>query len=1449
MSGFAHSAFDRFAPAVRGWFSSAFSAPTPIQEQAWDTIQDGANTLVIAPTGSGKTFAAFLSAINRLSMEPERSKGVRILYVSPLKALGADVERNLRRPLAAIAELQQAEGSAAAAQITVGVRSGDTPQPERAKLIRNPPDILITTPESLYLMLTSKARDTLKTVDTVIVDELHSIAGTKRGAHFSLSMERLDSILPMPAQRIGLSATIKPVEAAARFLGGTHPVTVVQDDAPPQFSLEVNVPVDDMTNIQPHRAGGAGTPDTRTGSATIWPYIEASILDQVLSHTSTIVFVNARGICERLTAHLNDAYARRLGLKSLTEALAVSGDAMRSDIGSTTQLVADTPEAIAKAHHGSVSKDLRHQIERELKAGELRCVVATSSLELGIDMGEVDLVIQVAAPYSISSGLQRIGRANHRVGGKSQGIIYPRTRFEVLDTAFIAKGMMEVAIEDTLPIQNALDVLAQQTAAEVAMHPDGLEADAWFATVRKSACYRDLTRTPFDATLRMLAGAFANAEEEDFAPRLDFDEAEGLLMPLARTQKLAVSSAGTIPDRGLYPVMLNTGTAAKGRKRVGELDEEMVHESRVGDVIILGTSTWRITQITNDRVLVAPAPGRSARLPFWHGEGVGRSLDAGRARGALLAQLDAATSKTGDINEALTQDLEALGFGRRGLANMGALIATQRADTGVLPTDARLVMEACPDETGAWFLIIHSPFGRRVHEPWALALSQRIQDKLGFDPQCAATDNGIVMRISAEGVCPVTPEDICFTPEDIRRIATTAVTETSLFAARFRECAGRALMMRPSFPGKRTPLWQQRLRGGELLEAARTKPGFPLYAEAIRECLHDVYDLDGVCWLMAQLQKGTIRITSVTTDAPSPFASPLLFGYVADHLYDGDMPHAERNRTLLSVDPELLGELLGTSDQLALLEPAALAEFQLESRAKGVRKPRTITAAAAEVLAQTNELIRAQLEEAGAEASAIVGALLPTEGTLSLSDRDLRLLRRLSRDVLERSIKPVPAAAYERLALELQRVGGDAGAPLDELAECIALFEGIPFAAPLWEGAILPARVPGYRATFLDELLATEEVLWVAADEKGKRTVALFPTDSPFAPQSFSYADQVVERAVSEPDDTPHAAEDALAEEVFGLLFSEGPATLPALMRLLQASAGDEAVSTAKVTDALKRLIAAGRVTADGFGAIRDAGVVAASAQRAPASRRVSSRRSARSARLSQMRSEVRAGMVAGRSELDALGGAWRALIPPDVSQTEQAIAKVESILDVFGIVCPKTIAATGYKGGMQAIYAVLRSMEAAGEVIRGEFVEGLDASQFARRHTVERLRELPAEGRMVVLPVADPAVLYGPVLPWPTPDGGALPAAKDGCVVVLRDGESVLFATKRLKELFTFGMAEDVLEEAIAALVAHLERANTKERCIVQRANGEDLYGMPLQEALARAGFVRDTHGMRLLL
>ena len=1020
--------WEGFSSATRTWFLDAFpTGPTPVQERAWATIGRGENALVIAPTGSGKTLASFLSAIDRLGQEPAAEEqgnaaapggaqggadGVRVLYISPLKALGADVERNLRRPLAGICAVGPTH------PISVGVRSGDTPARERRRLRSHPPSILITTPESLYLMLTSAVRETLRTVETVIVDEIHSFAGSKRGTHLAVSLERLDDLLGRPAQRIGLSATASPPEEVARFLGGPHPVTIISDDGRAAPEVTVSVPVENMARIpaisdrrtrmervlaapasagngrgsRPSGLGRAGSSqawrsDKALGramaagradepgagvparvSASIWPHLENAILDQVLAHRTTLVFVNSRGACERLTAHLNEAYAARLGTVAPAPRAPVHRESWEMGTGSHTEPLAAGAPVIAKAHHGSVSKEQRLGVERELAAGELRCVVATASLELGIDIGSVDLVLQVAPPPSVAAGLQRVGRADHRVGGRPRGVIYPVERTHLVDAVVAAEGMRAGAIERTELVSNALDVLAQQTVAAVSV-TEGLTAETWFATVTRAAPYSSLPRPAFDSVLELLAGGFASADLTDFSPRIVWDRTTGELSARPSTQRLAVASSGTIPDRGMFPVVLPEGAQDAGRRRVGELDEEMVHESSPGDVITLGTSSWRIRQITGDRVVVDPAEGRSARLPFWRGEGLGRPAATGLAKGVFLREAQNSLPAEAGAGESegersLRRRLTEAGLDDHARSNLLALLREQYRATGALPTDETLVLERYEDESGSWRIIVHSTLGRCVHEPWAMAIRERVHQLLGVRPQTIVADDGIVLQIPpVEGDLPGAGL-ITFDAAEISSLVRSRIETTALFAARFRECAARALLMPAARPGRRTPLWLQRVKAGQLLEASRQFRDFPVSVEAARECLQQYYDLPALTDLMERLASGRVRVVEAVTSEPSPFAHPLLFGYASTLIYQEDLPHAERRAQLLSLDPKALDALLGDGGIADLLDDEVLTqvEAELQHLAPG-RRVRADAEAIADLLRELGPLSAAELVE------------------------------------------------------------------------------------------------------------------------------------------------------------------------------------------------------------------------------------------------------------------------------------------------------------------------------------------------------------------------------------------------------------------------------------------------------------------------------------------------------
>ncbi|MDQ4089451.1 MAG: DEAD/DEAH box helicase, partial [Actinomycetota bacterium] len=876
----------RFSPVARAWFEAAFAAPTAAQEQGWDAISKGDHTLILAPTGSGKTLAAFLWTLDKVVTQPVTNT-CRVLYVSPLKALTYDVERNLRAPLAGMG-LEAERRGLPVPSVRVGTRTGDTPAADRRDLVRHPPDILITTPESLYLLLTSQAREMLKSVEHVIVDEIHSVAGTKRGAHLALSLERLERLTERPPQRIGLSATQRPLDEVARFLGGRaggrpRPVTVVDAGVRKPLELQVIVPVEDMAELgKPIDDGdgallsgpAAGNPEARH---SIWPAMHPVLLDLIRQHRSTLIFVNSRRLAERLAARLNE----------------LAG------------------EDLVRAHHGSVAREQRLEIEDALKAGKLPALVATSSLELGIDMGAIDLVVQVESPASVASGLQRIGRAGHQVGEPSRGRIFPKFRGDLVEAAVVSQRMVAGLIEETRVPRNPLDVLAQQIVAMVAV--EELRVEEVAEVVAGAYPFADCTPALLENVLDMLAGRYPSDEFSELRPRIVWDRAEGTLRARAGARMLAVVSGGTIPDRGLYGVFTPEGN------RVGELDEEMVYESRVGETFLLGATTWRIEEITRDRVVVTPAPGQPGKMPFWHGDGLGRPAELGRAIGAFLREVDGWSDE---------QLVERCSLDPLALSNLRAYLEEERQATGgALPTDRQIVVERFRDDLGDWRICVLSPLGGRVHAPWALAIEARARDRLDIEVQTMWSDEGIVVRLPEADESPPI-DSVLLEPEEIEALVVGELANSALFAARFRENAARALLLPRRRPGSRTPLWQQRQRAADLLAVASRHGDFPILLETYRECLRDVFDLPALTELMTAIRARTVRVVSVDTTSPSPFAQSLAFQYVANFLYEGDAPLAERRAQALTLDREMLAELLGAEELRELIHPEALEALE-----------------------------------------------------------------------------------------------------------------------------------------------------------------------------------------------------------------------------------------------------------------------------------------------------------------------------------------------------------------------------------------------------------------------------------------------------------------------------------------------------------------------------------------
>jgi ATP-dependent helicase Lhr and Lhr-like helicase len=929
----AQDALDQFHPAVRAWFTAVFSSPTRPQILGWPAIARGESTLILAPTGTGKTLAAFLWAINRLMFAPTppETECCRVVYISPIKALAVDVERNLRAPLVGIGQAAQRLGLPFH-EPSISIRTGDTPPAERARFLRHPCDILITTPESLYLMLTSQPRELLRFVQAVIVDEIHAIVSTKRGSHLALSLERLEHLTGRRLQRIGLSATQRPLEEVARFLGGatssspqpqpqisagatatTHaappipiedeplvefesaitapvyrPITIIDAGEPKRLDLRVEVPVEDMTRldqIAPLPSGAASQAPTRP---SIWSAIHPKLLALVREHRSTLIFVNNRRLAERISGAIND----------------LAG------------------ETLVRAHHGSVAVAQRKDIEDRLKLGTLRGIVATSSLELGIDMGAIDLVVQIESPPSVASGIQRVGRASHRVGAVSNAVIYPKYRADLVACAAITRAMYEGQVESVHYPRNPLDVLAQQIVAIVAF--DTWTVDELFHLVRSAAPYASLTRSVFESVLDMLAGRYPSDEFAELRPRLTWDRVGNRLTPRQSARRVAVINGGTIPDRGLYGVFL--AGAAKGA-RVGELDEEMVFESRTGDTIILGATTWRIEEITHDRVVVSPAPGEPGKMPFWHGDTAGRPAEFGRRIGEMTRELLALPRPAAFTKLVDTHRLDA-----NAAENLLRYLEEQSIATTRIPSDQDIVIETCRDELGDRRVCVLTPFGSRVHAPWCMAATAKLRAERGLEVESMWSDDGFVIRIPDNDE-EITSKQLIPDPAGFQQLILRQLGSTSLFAAKFREAAARALLLPKRRAGMRAPLWQQRKRASDLLAVASRFSSFPILLETYRECVRDVFDLPATMTLLSAIQRGAIRVTSLTSEKPSPFASSLLFSYVANYIYEGDAPLAERRAQALSIDQSQLREILSDTDFRELLDQAAIdgVESRLQS--------------------------------------------------------------------------------------------------------------------------------------------------------------------------------------------------------------------------------------------------------------------------------------------------------------------------------------------------------------------------------------------------------------------------------------------------------------------------------------------------------------------------------------
>ncbi|WP_407936592.1 ATP-dependent helicase [Lentzea tibetensis] len=1377
---------EAFSPATRQWFTGAFAAPTQAQTGAWAAAAAGEHALVIAPTGSGKTLAAFLWALDRLASSPkpaEPKHRCRVLYISPLKALAVDVERNLRAPLAGIRQASHRLNLPEPA-ITVGMRTGDTPADERRSFQRTPPDVLVTTPESLFLLLTSSARESLRGVETVILDEVHAVAGTKRGAHLALSLERLDALLEKPAQRIGLSATVRPVEEISAFLAGGRPTTVVQPKTPKTIQVEVEVPVEDMSQLgQPtgEVSGSAAGAEQRT---SIWPSVEQRILELVRQHRSTIVFSNSRRLAERLTARLNELAEEAKELETFpAEAIGQSGF--------TTQVAA----TVARAHHGSMSREQRTQVEEDLKSGRLPCVVATSSLELGIDMGAVDLVVQVEAPPSVASGLQRVGRAGHQVGAISKGVMFPKFRGDLVSCAVVAERMRDGAIEAIRYPRNPLDVLAQHVVAMVAMEPWAVDDLA--GLVRRAAPFAALPESALIAVLDMLSGRYPSEEFAELRPRITWDRVNSELRGRPGSQRLAVTSGGTIPDRGLFAVMTPASENGPG-SRVGELDEEMVYESRVGDTFLLGTSSWRVEDITHDRVIVVPAPGQPARMPFWKGDAPGRPLELGRAMGKFLREVS-----TMEDGAARKRSAEA-GLDAWATDNLLSYLGEQREATRHVPNDRTVLVERFRDELGDWRLVVHSPFGAQVNAPWALAITAGLRERRGIEVQCAHSDDGIVVRLpdavdmdGAEVTAGV--EDVVLDPEEVEQVVVAEVGGSALFAARFRECAARSLLLPRRDPRRRTPLWQQRQRSAQLLSVAAKYESFPVVLEAMRECLQDVYDVPGLRELMSDVRARRVRVVEVETQTPSPFARSLLFGYVGMFLYEADAPLAERRAAALSLDSTLLAELLGSEAIRELLAPEVVAEVERTlQRLLPDRRARHAEDAAdllrflgdlsdAEALERGVE--RAWLDDLVAQRRAIRVRIAGEERTIAIEDagrvRDA-LGVALPVGVPEVFTEPVPDPLGDLLSRYARTHGPfPAAEPSARFGLGVAVVTGVlermAGTGRLVRGELRPG---GTHTEYCDaEVLRRlrraslarlrSEVEPVEKSALGRflpswhgigRRLRTAPTvDDVFA---------VVEQLAGAP--LPASALESL------VLPARLPGYYPALLDELTASGevtwtgcgslagGDgwvalaptdvadlllpdlvpEAIPESPLHTVLLEALGGGalffrqivdRVSlqgpttdADVVGALWDlvwAGQVTNDTL-SPLRALVSGGGAAHKPRRSAPRGRY-ARLRAGRPDMPSrtgpptVAGRWSLAITPGTDPTRRAHARAEAFLERHGVLTRGALDTERVTGGFSGVYRVLRAMEESGQVVRGYVVEGLGAAQFAARGAVDRLRAL----------------------------------------------------------------------------------------------------------------------------
>jgi len=1454
-----------FHPAVRSWFGGAFAEATLPQVRGWPAIARGESTLILAPTGSGKTLAAFLWCINRLMFDPVPAPGqrCRVVYVSPLKALAVDIERNLRAPIAGVSRVAGELGHAHHVPV-VAVRTGDTPAAERTRFRREPADILITTPESLYLLLTSAARDALAAVDTVIVDEIHALVPTKRGAHLALSLERLEQLTRRPLQRIGLSATQRPLDEVARFLGGCalerqqsgrtdakrprgrnrtaartrlgkatshagtldqvlnsgptghawRPVAIVDAGARKALQLTLEVPVEDMARLEDAPAPPGGVAAQGPVRPSIWTHLHPRLLELIQAHASTLLFVNSRRVAERLAAALNE-------------------------LAGTT---------LARAHHGSLARSQRLEVEDELKAGRVQALVATSSLELGIDMGAIDLVVQIEAPPSVASGLQRIGRAGHHVNAPSRGVIFPKYRGDLIACAAATRAMHQGLVEATQFPRNPLDVLAQQIVAMTAM--DDWLVDDLLSTIRRAAPFADLQPSVFENVLDMLSGRYPSDDFAELRPRVTWDRVAGTLTARESARRVAVINGGTIPDRGLYGVFLADGRA--GTTRVGELDEEMVFETHVGETFVLGASTWRIDQITHDRVLVVPAPGEPGKLPFWKGEAATRPLEFGRAIGALIRTLHEMPPSAAKARLVREHDLDP------GAAeNLLEYCRDQVAATGVLPDDRTVLVERCRDELGDWRVCVVSPFGGQVLAPWALAATAHIREHMGLDVETMWTDEGFVVRFPDTDA---PPESSLLVPpaEDVERLVVEQLGASALFAARFRECAARALLLPRRRPGQRTPLWQQRKKASDLLAVASRFGSFPMVLEAYRECLRDLFDVPALVSLMRDIGARRIEVATVDSRTPSPFAASLLFGYVANYLYDGDAPLAERRAQALSIDQEQLRALLGEAELRELLDADALEDVERQLQALSADYQARSVDGLHDLLLRVGDLSGEEIA-----ARTLKGEGLTWVGVLQATRRAIRIaVGGESRFVA------VEDAARYRDGLGAPLPGGlpDSllGAASNALADLVARYARThaPFTAtavatrfgvaqPAIE-RMLHAQTVGGRlleGAFRPdgqsrEWCATEVLHAIRRRSLATLRKEVAPVESHDLARFFtvwqgltqprSGLDAVLD-AVEHLQGAPLALSALETDVLPGRVRDYEPAHLDTLMSAgeivwvgLESLGEHDGRVALFLTDHFSRLWRPERVQgalkvreerlvtflakegASFFGALHEAagggypgdtvdavwalvwrGLITNDSFHAVRHYMRSAARARRPATGPSVHFRSRR-TVPPRAE-----GRWSLVsltFEPKSRDTAWSAAMASQLLNRYGIVSREAAGAEALGGGFTVVYDVLRSMEERGRARRGYFATGVGAAQFALPAALDLLRGLrqPVEEPEVVwLSATDPANAYGAILPWPKPDGDAVAgrgaSRTAGAHVVLVNGRLGAWLSRNQQSVVSF--------------------------------------------------------------